>query len=237
MLRSGKAISISFNKITSANGVILAPIININGLVLRADNPIPELIKDFLTSFHVEVDRVSYQGEPLVRLQGAYQLKADDISSFIEANADLVEAQKVGLDSVPEAIKIQEEVQRAVEVRANRAEFGRYSYEFPVMSCVKNGHFNLHSQMLLEGAVRIGEALNFRAPKLEVSGKAKEGFGFMAKFEVAQHARFFASVIQLENAALEAGKELSIDSGDEATESTISLSLEQDTQWVNAPYL
>lgn len=235
MLRAGKSVFLQQSIISSDNGIILAPIININGLILRADNPIPEPIKAFLQESGAEAGRVRYKGELLIRIKGIYKLRKEDISAFIEANSELIEAQKIGLESVPEAVKLREEIRNSVASPCSlKAKIGRHSYIYGLIDvCELN--LNIRDTALECGLTR-SQNLTAKCPQFTMQGGAIEGHGFLAKYEIAQKARFFGSA-HIRNAAIEAGHSLSIKPIEGREDSTVSLSLEQGVAWVNTPCL
>lgn len=61
MLRAGYFIDIQNENIESNSGVILAPIIKLHDLILRADAPVPDKIKEFLQEHNIKVNRVKYK--------------------------------------------------------------------------------------------------------------------------------------------------------------------------------
>ena len=114
MLRSGKKISIDNLKLLSNEGTILAPIIVINGLVLRADREIPEPIQQFLNNQGAEVERTQYESEWFISLKGRYCLTPESIKYFIEQNQSLIENEMKDLDKVAPGVNLQNEIKEAV---------------------------------------------------------------------------------------------------------------------------
>lgn len=74
MLRAATKITLTPTSLDSSHGFILAPVIDIMGIVLRADNPIPDVIKNFLVTKGAIINRIKYEGELHVKIQGKWSL-------------------------------------------------------------------------------------------------------------------------------------------------------------------
>lgn len=109
MLRAGKRITITAD-LKSEHGFILAPVIDVMGIILRADNPIPEAIKSFLAEKGAIIKRIRYQGEMHVKIQGQWSLTPQEAKAFIEANSALAAQQLENIARVPAAHEITAEV-------------------------------------------------------------------------------------------------------------------------------
>ncbi len=119
MLRAGKKIKIN-QSVSSDRGIIMAPVIDLCGLILRADKDIPQTIKTFLNAHNVQAYRVRYQGKLCIRLRGTWALSASDIQKFIAANPVLVEQQKQNLESVPVIEKIAQEIKEDIKYQVEK---------------------------------------------------------------------------------------------------------------------
>ena len=65
MLRSGKIINIKAPErgISAKNAFIIAPVINLFGIMIRSDRPLPESIKTFLAGYGIIAGCVRYKQE------------------------------------------------------------------------------------------------------------------------------------------------------------------------------
>lgn len=123
MLRAGQKININL-PIHSENGFILAPVINLLGIILRADKPIPTAIQTFLEEKGAIINRVNYKGEGYVKIQGEWRLTAEEANAFVATNAALIAEQNVNLDRALVAQHLKTEIlEHITEVRKNHAFF------------------------------------------------------------------------------------------------------------------
>lgn len=113
MLTAVKKVSVSQN-MQIKDGFILAPIIDINGLVLRADKEIPEEYNRFLTSQNCNITRVTIDGEVFVRIIGRLALTADEVMTFLRSVPRVVLAQAENIDKMPPAIKFHEIIKKQI---------------------------------------------------------------------------------------------------------------------------
>jgi hypothetical protein len=58
MLRASKKITINTDYLHSNNGFMLSPVIDINGLILRSDQPLPVPIKEFFIAKNIKLNRI-----------------------------------------------------------------------------------------------------------------------------------------------------------------------------------
>jgi len=130
MLRAGKKIQFSKEILKSQNGVLLSPVIDLCGLILRADRPVPEFILNFLQSKGVKVSRMPYKNEQCIKISGYYELKKTDIEQFISENSTLVNEQYEGLELVPIALDLQNEItEKSFKALDNAPIYGFYQGE------------------------------------------------------------------------------------------------------------
>ena len=121
MIRASKQISLNANQIHFNNGFALAPIINLNGIVLRADRALTQQlpIKDFLSKHNAQVSRVriNYKNplsstdpddyEYYIRIHGTFVVSQKDTKEFIDTNAAFIANQLDGLEQIPTVTNMQ----------------------------------------------------------------------------------------------------------------------------------
>lgn len=78
MLREGKLIEINKDDLISKNELIIASVVNLCGLVLRADKSIPEKIED------VDIKIIRYKNEKFIGLTGVFTLRKARKKAFID---------------------------------------------------------------------------------------------------------------------------------------------------------
>lgn len=93
MLRSARKITLNAKTYQNYNGFLLAPSINLNGLILHSQEKVPEIIKDFLESMGAVIGRVKLDGELLVKLTGEFNISKLEIENFLEINKENEELQ------------------------------------------------------------------------------------------------------------------------------------------------
>ena len=87
MLRAAKRINIQVKTFQNYDGFLLAPVIDINGLILSAEQTVDPRIKTFIESKGGKMNRVRINGELLVRLTGEFNITRQEVSDFIRESA------------------------------------------------------------------------------------------------------------------------------------------------------
>ncbi len=106
MLRAAKKLFIDSPSFQSNNGFLLSPVIDINGLVLRADRTMEQQkpIKEFLESKGMVVSRVEVDKEFYIAISGeCFYLTMLEIKEFLQQNKDLIASQNQDLEQTPVA--------------------------------------------------------------------------------------------------------------------------------------
>ncbi len=89
MLRSAKQININGNTMQNYDGLMIAPTVNLFGLLIDCKDPIDDKIKQFLSAHGVVIGRVKIDGELFVRITGRFKITKDDVDKFLIGNPDL----------------------------------------------------------------------------------------------------------------------------------------------------
>ncbi len=83
MLMSARKIEVRSKTFQLYDGFMLSPVININGLMVSAANPIDQRIKDFIESKGGKINRMRIAGELLIRLVGEFNITHQEVQDFI----------------------------------------------------------------------------------------------------------------------------------------------------------
>jgi|GEM_PF-1879280 hypothetical protein len=259
MLRASKRVTIDTNVLQAHNGFILAPIIDLQGLVLRADYPVPEPIKCFLTTKNVNVGRVrvNYKDTKLpedpdcyeyyVRIYGTFSISKREVTDFITNNAALMETQLRHIDDMPAAIKMQsciEEQYKLCEEDATYADLAHnLVWEVPVSGMFTN-ETNINTKKMSSSQPIMGkDSVDINTVELVSKGnvlvvKEKEiNAGLMAPlFGLKKTNINFAKKAQFEDTLI-SGENISIKyTGDENENGDLTLGMNTNIDWLNNPY-
>lgn len=259
MLRSAKAIKISSGVIQNYDGFALAPVININGLILRSDHPIPEAYKSFLVSIGAAVTRVRMNGEMFVRVTGQFNTTQRAIAEFLETVPDIVSDQAANLETVPVALRFRDILLDAAQTKYS----GR-----PVLYDPDTRSRLTHGTVIFDGGAGIDGLVTFegresgdghctadnmmitsggvvkftRAQHIMFTGKkfeqlAKDSYatpGWMSFIRAGIEVLFgVTEKLQLRDIDISSAGEIIIDSKGTAT---TELSIDTSVDWVNNPY-
>lgn len=89
MFKAGKSVSINGKTVKNEGGVLVAPKINFQGIVLRASTEIPKEVIDFFVSKGAKIEQISEDGDKLVRLTGNFNITKKEVLIFLDKYKDL----------------------------------------------------------------------------------------------------------------------------------------------------
>lgn len=259
MLRAGKKIEIMTN-LSSQQGFIMAPIINLGGLILRADKAIPTAIQTFLEQHNIQVYRVAYKGTPCIRLRGTWELSQAKIRAFLQANPELAQAQTHNLEAVPVAHPVATEIQASItELEEQQGMISHYTrgYEtehpLPMRSSPTNISILAPSATVNRPALLLSRAnIEIDAQKIKYAGdtlptscqncgdpncaavKPATEVGIFKVLQAEQDITLESQAALLSNTLLQAGNVVSFRGRDQ--ESVLYLSIDEQRVWLNNPH-
>lgn len=246
MLRAAHKLIIETKAFYNNNDLMLSPIINLNGLILRSDNPIPEIITSFLNSKDIIVNRISIDDEYFVKLQGNFHITKFEIEQFIQQNKELVDSQLKDLDKVPVAKKLQESLANKYTEINNESNTSLYCNEKQVLS-ISSPTMVIGEELLVKSSKfrsRLGVAVSgqnstFDVNKLKVTGEKLPFEDSNSKAGVLDTCLslknttiLFSKKALLKNSLMDAGETLTISS----PEGLLELKLQKSIDWKNNPY-
>lgn len=236
MFRAGKKIEFNKDVLISENGILLSPVINLCGLILRADREIPYEIKSFLESKGVEVKRVIYQQESHIELSGYYKLTKTDLTQFVMEHLDLISKQYQGLKKVPSAVNLKKEISKKIddicELEVFHDEDIDYSRSAAVMKAL-NIRVRTSERIYNSGKMGAESSVILSSPDISNQGKKLGRVGFFASVTAKADISMQSQVSIHENSMIDAGEVLSIksDKSDHATVEKLRLDL--NIKWLN----
>src|SRR5579862_8378879 len=86
MFKSGRSIHIAAPILENVNAIQVAPLFNLHGLILKADQAIQPEIMYFLALKGLIIQQIEEDGDKLIRISGRYRLDKNDVQEFIRKN-------------------------------------------------------------------------------------------------------------------------------------------------------
>jgi hypothetical protein len=243
MLRAAKKIQFCKDRLTSQNGILLSPIINLCGLILRSDRPLPDLIKNFLHSKGVEVSIVQYKEESYVRLCGIYTIEKSEVEMFISEHPELINEQKLGLNELPSALNLRQEIfDKIDEIDIHQGLIAVHEqgidYTWKPNVIIGNNVTARVSKMYSNQGSRILSRLetHISTPSFISQGQQLQDVGFFADITAKTNLTINSQVGAQDNTLIEAGETLTINAYDTSTPSEERLALNSRIRWFNNPH-
>ena len=254
MFRSAQKITIQHEKIYSDKGIIFAPVINLNGLIVRSDKAIPEAYKAFFTSHHIDIKIVRYKGDLFVKMTGTYDLDKQDIINFIKEYSSVITDYVADLDeeciNSGLFVEIREKIQAAFDGRNMQG-----LYEGRLMRMTGGGailggtgvELTVEEANRNSGRIMSGADLSAAALRHEHVGQRvpEISFGLLAEVASLRVSRHMGNMLAT-NALIEAGGSLLFgrrQQGDaegsaagREENSVIRLKMDNDVYCGNSPY-
>lgn len=240
MLRASKKIEFENDHLTSQNGVLLSPVINLCGLILRSDKPVPEAIKDFLKNKGVQVKRVLYKNELYIRLTGHYMLSRAEVEQFNREHTDLIDEQKNGLENVPSAIHLQEEIIDKIHKIGEPRTFTYQgtAYTSRAQGIISGGNVVIETGEIFHNTGRVGSRTNLLidSPCILERGQQLDKIGFFSESLANNNIKLKTQNSKFENSLVESGETLKIETKDASSKSETMLELDSNIHWFNNPH-
>ena len=232
MIRASKQISLNANQIHFNNGFALAPIINLNGIVLRADRALTQQlpIKDFLSKHNAQVSRVriNYKNplsstdpddyEYYIRIHGTFVVSQKDTKEFIDTNAAFIANQLDGIEQIPTATNMQSCIVAQYNLCKEKATYAdllqNINWEVPPAGYLvkESVNINIETEITSDSPILGGDALTIRTNTLISSGRIfaddigeqKTTVGLMAPFFSLKSTNIkFSSYANLKDALIQ----------------------------------
>ncbi len=105
MLRSTKKISIKSDSYQNNEGFLLAPIIDIGGLIFRVNQKIPEVIQ-FIRSKGGIINEVIVSGDYFIKLTGVFSITKQEIDKFLNEHPEIASKQLENLVDIPTPVSL-----------------------------------------------------------------------------------------------------------------------------------
>lgn len=239
MLRSAKKIEINSKSVHGDNVLLLAPVIDICGVIIRADRTTPALIKDFFADFGAEVGRVKYRDELFARVRGTFNILRDEIESFKAQHADLIKEQYDDADKILESKAITAEVEQDIVNLNKPASFlvGDRPYTHKTNVLGSKGNTTIKVEQLDSASCLFsGKQLSITSENgtYNFSEDAKlddHPIGFMSKAISREGTVIISRELNAKNSIIQSAGVMIFSARDR-----ISLSIGRDIEWVNSPH-
>lgn len=257
MLRSATKIIIQAKSYFNNNEILFAPIIDVFGLILRSDQPVPEAIKSFLQALGAQINRIKIDNELFIMLQGKFNITKFEVEQFIEQHKELVDKQKENIDAVATAIHMQQvfakEHARILKIKSNET---KYCNGEGIIT-TRQGLFNVGTNLtmrsgkrtaLLGSNINVGNTSNISADQITIAGRKlnfpiyahtvsnaanKTKAGFMATHLSLHGSEFlFTHKLKFKNSLVDSGDTLKITS----EQGHLELKFSREVDWKNNPY-
>lgn len=238
MLRAGREIKIDSTKLESKDAILIAPVINLFGIMIRCDRQTPEEIKKFFSSFGADVGRIKYKGELLARIRGNFKIDYSDVAKFIDNNKDLVSEQNANVAFIEDSIVLKNEINSDLKNHDAPITYIFQNKKHDFKHSASNG--STGNDYIMEVGVLTNHGKIFAAKRLilvcnssmkltSAVKYANAPVGFMSEM-LAHSVLIDSPLIEIENGLLQSETNLHVES------ETINLSLETGIDWVNNPH-
>ncbi len=232
MIRASKRISLNANQINFNNSFAVSPIIDLNGIVLRADRSLSEQkpIQDFLSKYNAQVSRVmmqyrtlstqsiTYEYENYIRIYGTFNISQKDTNKFLVNNVDFMLNQLENLEKIDIATNMHFCIVEQYNLCKKDVTYGNLMkntvWEVPFDGCLGGKFTNIEADSLYYKKPNLGgDLLDIKVNKLisegrifnESDGKQKTNFGLMTPFFSLKRIDIkFSSYAHLNNAFIQA---------------------------------
>lgn len=213
MFKSGKLIRVASRLFKSIAGVMVAPKLNLQGMVLSSTTPIPKEVTDFFSSKGAKIELLEEDGDRLLRLTGSFEISAEEVQKFLSDYPSL----NLRASSAAEELKETKEVADAVNFqRQVAARFKALRASMPPNMQIKYTFCAL-SQSLIETPSGNVETVAERTPlysSIPVSLSA--GNNMNLKTTLALNCGAGASILSGDATNIQAGTDISIGGPPEA---------------------
>ena len=241
MLRAAKRIVFDKDRLISQNGILLSPVINLCGLVLRSDRPVPKEIREFLEGKGIQVKRVRYKGELYIRLCGNYNLSRTDLENFISKHTDLINEQTRGLEDVPTASHLQKEIADKINTIGERrvSHYQGTEYTYSIQGIIKSESIEIQTSKGYFNSGSVASHINtlVDSPVILEQGLKQNRIGFFSESLANKNMTLKSQTATYENALIDSGETLTINKKNiPSISSEEKLKLDSRIYWLNNPH-
>jgi len=124
MFKSGRSIHIAAPILANMNAIQVAPLINLHGLILKADQAIHPEIMSFLTSKGLIIQQIEEDGDKLIRISGTYRLDKNDVQEFLRKNPQFSSQVESKEEQESDAVNFQAQLKQMI---TNKRSFSNQS--------------------------------------------------------------------------------------------------------------
>ena len=258
MIRASKRISLSANQINFNNSFALSPIIDLNGIVLRADRSLSEQkpIQDFLSKYNAQVSRVKAitdEYESYIRIYGTFNISQKDTNKFLVNNVNFMLNQLEDLEKIDIATNMHSCIVEQYNLCKKDVTYANLMkntvWEVPFDGCFGGKFTNIEAVSLCYKKPNLGgDLLDIKVNELisegrifnDSKGKQKNNSGLMTPFFSLKRIDIQSSgYAHLKNAFIQGENvNISVISSkiSENNDKNLTLSISPEIDWLNNPY-
>lgn len=264
MLRASKKINLVSGIIEFKNGSAISTCINLNGLILRADQPMPTLITDFLASNHIMIKKIKIAFKPdkstkdillpcyenYIMIYGTFSISKIDIKNFINSHEylELLKQTCKNLTQLERSEQLQSEIEKQYKLCL---QYNEYTDTVHVWHIEPSGMFAdqqlncVMDRITINNNIIAVEYIRINAKEITTSGTAMS-FVDAHKKERTSNTGLMSSLLSKKNIYVKFKNSMQfqdsimgseqIDIESKNNFSHLILSIDKDIDWLNNPY-
>lgn len=264
MLRASKKITLVSGTIEFNNGFVLSALVNLNGLVLRADQPIPQLITDFLASKKIMIKKIRVTFKPnessrdillpcyedYIKIYGTFSISKTEIRNFISSNEyhEILEETCKNLTLLERAEQLQSDIEKQYKLCLQHTEYTDtvHAWHIEPSGIFADQKFNcVMDKLTLNNHIIAVEYIRINAQEFTTSGTIMS-FASEHKKEHTYNTGLMSSLLSKKNIyvkfknimqfqnSIMGSEQIEIESKNNS--SRLILSIDKDIDWLNNPY-
>ncbi len=248
MLQSAKRINISSKTFQNYNGYMLAPVIDLNGLILSAEQPIAPAIKAFIESKGGKINRVKINGELLVRLTGEFNITRQEVADLIielTTTGNVLPTTAENQPILPQFAAMIDREMQAEKAKGSPLIFSNGNYEVRLQRSINEtrGNTTISAGATIKNEIHAGfsgKDTHYTATSISMRGGKFDGHfnnacvGYMGVLYARQNISLSsAHSTDIENQLVSSMELLSLQGGENGN---LKLTMDRSVEWLNNPY-
>lgn len=264
MLRASKKVTLVSGTIEFNNGFVLSTSVNLNGLILRADQPIPQLITDFLASKKVMIKKIRIAFKPdestkdillpcyedYIKIYGTFSISKTDVKNFIGSYEyrELLKQTCNNLTPLERSEQLQSDIEKQYILCLQHTEYTDtvHAWHIELSVMFADQQFDcVMDKLTLNNHIIAVEHIRINAKEFTTSGTAMS-FVDEHKKERTSNTGLMSSLLSKKNIYVKFKNSMQfqdsimgseqIDIESKNNSSRLILSIDKDIDWLNNPY-
>lgn len=264
MLRASKKITLASGTIEFNNGFVLSTSVNLNGLILRADQPIPQLITDFLASKKIMIKKIRIAFKPdestkdillpcyedYIKIYGTFSISKIEIRNFMSSYEyhELLKETCKNLTPLERSEQLQSEIEKQYKLCLQHTEYTDtiQAWHIEPSGMFADQQFNcVMDKLTLNNHIIAVEYIKINAKEFITSGTAISFVGEHKKEHIS-NTGLMSSLLSKKNIyvkfknimqfqdSIMGSEQIYIEAKNNS--SHLILSIDKDIDWLNNPY-